>query len=56
LNALIFGVEHPWDKKIQVFANRVPGVINGPCPRETYFYIGIYRKTLRKSSSQEPMA
>jgi len=29
LNALIFGLKHPWDKK-----NKVPGVINGPALRE----------------------
>jgi len=23
----------PWDKKIRVCANKVPGVINGPTPR-----------------------
>jgi len=32
LNALIFGMKQPWDKEIQVCANKVPGVINGPTP------------------------
>jgi len=26
---LIFGMEHPWGKEIQVCSNEVPGVING---------------------------
>jgi len=34
LNALIFGMKQPWDKKIQVCANKVPGVINGHTPRK----------------------
>jgi len=33
LNALIFGMKQPWDKEIQVCANKVPRVINGPTPR-----------------------
>jgi len=28
-NALIFGMQHPWGKEIQVCSNKVPGVING---------------------------
>jgi len=27
--ALIFGMEHPWGKEIQVCSNEVPEVING---------------------------
>jgi len=30
-------MEHPWDKKIQVCANEVPGVINGPALRKDSF-------------------
>jgi len=28
-NALLFGMEYPWDKEIQVCGNEVPGVKNG---------------------------
>jgi len=27
-------MKQPWDKEIQVCANKVPGVINGPIPRK----------------------
>jgi len=33
-NALIFGMKQPCDKEIQVCANKVPGVINGPITRK----------------------
>jgi len=33
-NALIFGMKQPWDKEIQVRANKVSGVINGPTSRK----------------------
>jgi len=33
LIALIFGMKQHRDKEIQVCANKVPGVINGPAPR-----------------------
>jgi len=32
-NALIFGLKYPWDKEIEVSANKVPGVKHGPAPR-----------------------
>jgi len=31
-NALIFSMEHPWGKDIQVCSNQVPRVILGPIP------------------------
>jgi len=30
--ALIFGMEHPWGKEIQVSSNKIPRVIYGPTP------------------------
>jgi len=36
-NALIFGMEHPWGKKIQVCSNKVSGVTNGHALRRQYF-------------------
>jgi len=38
LLAWIFGMKHPWDKEIQVCANKVPEVINGPNPRGRSFF------------------
>jgi len=38
LNALLFGMEHPWDKEIQICANKVPWVINGPAPGDKVLY------------------
>jgi len=49
--ALIFSMEHPWGKEIQVCSNKVPRVH----PRDLNFYIVIYREMLKKSSSQEPL-
>jgi len=36
LDALIFGMKQPWDKEMQVCANKVPGVIS-PAPRGISF-------------------
>jgi len=59
-NALIFGIEHPWGKEIQVCSNEVPRVTNGHArrghsfyPRSFNFYILIYRELLKKYSSQQ---
>jgi len=41
-NVLIFSMEHPWGKEIQVCSNKVPKVIK------------IYREMLKKSSKEEP--
>jgi len=32
LNELVFGMEYPWDKDVQVCTNKAPGVINGHAP------------------------
>jgi len=44
LNALIFGMEHPWGKKIQFCSNKVPWVTNDHALRGHSFYIGFYSK------------
>jgi len=31
-NALVFSMEHPWGKEIQVCSNKVPRVMHGPTP------------------------
>jgi len=36
LDALIFGMKHPWDKETQVCANKFPGVVC-PAPRGLRF-------------------
>jgi len=36
-NALIFDMEHPWDKEIQVCSNEVPRVMYGPAPGASTF-------------------
>jgi len=45
---LIFGIKQPWDKDIQVCANKVPGVINGPTSKK-----GPKRGFVFKKSSDE---
>jgi len=43
-NALIFGMEHPWDKEIQLYSNELPGVINGHALRGHSFICQKYFK------------
>jgi len=53
-NALIFSMEHPWGKEIQMCSNKVPSVMYDPT-QGLKFVMVIYREMLKKSSSQEPL-
>jgi len=37
LKSLILGMEHPWDKEIQICTNIVPGVIDDHAPGGQFF-------------------
>jgi len=53
-NALILGMEQPWGKVI--LFNWNPWGHKWPCPTGTLFYIGLYSKNIKKSSSHEQLA
>jgi len=48
-NGFQIGMEHLWDKGIQLCTNKIPGVLNGPAPGEDSL-IYIYGKKLRNTS------
>jgi len=46
---LIFGMEYPWGKEIQVCSNKVTGVINDHALKGDKIFIGLYSKKLETS-------
>jgi len=43
---LIFDMEHPWGKELQVCSTKVPGVKKWPYSTRTHFDIGLNSKNL----------
>jgi len=53
---LIFSMEYPWGKEIQVYSNKVSGVIIMTMSlKRTNFYKGLFSKKIEKSFFHESL-